>query len=409
MNVKNLPALVFSHLRWDFVYQRPQHILSRLAHNRRVFFVEEPVLDKDAEAHWEYSTPSRNVLVCTPHTPLSAPGYSRQQMADLNSLVQQLLEEQELHDYIVWMYTPMAMPLAQELTPTAVVFDCMDELSAFKFAPVELVEREVALMKWADVVFTGGPSLFKAKKHRHSNIHCFPSSVDAAHFRQALTSSDAPDQAHLPHPRLGFYGVIDERMDLELLDALATSHPDWHIVIVGPVVKISEEDLPRRANLHYTGQRKYEQLPSYLAGWDVCLLPFARNDSTRFISPTKTVEYMAAGKPVVSTPITDVAEPYGDIVYLGSTPEEFIAACERALSASDEEREARAVRAARVLERTSWDRTARAMEELINKVVEEKTELKGEHGVSSDSSGSAAAEFGLTGSRPDMRQTQAEI
>ncbi len=375
-----LPVIVFSHLRWDFVYQRPQHLLARLAQKRQVIFIEEPVHDADATPHWELSKPSPNLLVCKPHTPSREPGFARAQMPYLTTLVQQLVAEQRLEEYVIWMYTPMALPLAQELTPSAVVFDVMDELSAFKFAPAELVEREESLMRWADVIFTGGPSLYKAKQHRHSNIHCFPSSVDAEHFRQALTSQDAPDQADIPHPRFGYYGVIDERMDLDLLDAMASAHPEWQMVMVGPVVKISPDDLPRHPNIHYLGQRSYEELPSYLAGWDVCLLPFARNELTRFISPTKTVEYMAAEKPIVSTPITDVAEPYGDIVYLGDTPQEFIAACEQALYASAEERDARVAKMQRVLEKTSWDTTVEAMEKLINQVVEENADLNGEHG-----------------------------
>jgi glycosyltransferase involved in cell wall biosynthesis len=169
----------------------------------------------------------------------------------------------------------------------------------------------------------------------------------------------------LAHPRLGFFGVLDERLDLRLLDFLAEQRPDWQIVLVGPVVKIDPATLPRRPNMHYLGQRSYDELPGYLAGWDVCLLPFARNDATRFISPTKTLEYMAAERPIVSTPITDVAEPYGDIVYLGATPEEFLAACEEALSAGPEERVWRGSRMREVLAGRSWNVTVAAMEKLI--------------------------------------------
>jgi glycosyltransferase involved in cell wall biosynthesis len=229
-----------------------------------------------------------------------------------------------------------------------------------------LLSWEAALLECADVMFTGGPSLYRAKQARHPNVHCFPSSVDAAHFRQAREGmAEAEDQASIPHPRLGFYGVIDERLDLRLLDAVAEARPDWHIVLVGPVVKIDPASLPRRPNIHYFGQRSYDDLPRYLAGWDVCLLPFARNDATRFISPTKTLEYMAAELPIVSTPITDVAEPYGNIVYLGSTPEEFLAGCEAALAAGPEERASRCDRMRRILAGTSWDVTVAAMEKLL--------------------------------------------
>jgi glycosyltransferase involved in cell wall biosynthesis len=252
----------------------------------------------------------------------------------------------------------------------------MDELSLFRGAPPELLAHESALLEEADVMFTGGPSLYRAKQSRHNNVHCFPSSVDAAHFRKDRANTDgtaateAADQTPIPHPRLGFYGVIDERLDLELIDSVAAARPEWQIVLVGPVVKIDPETLPRRANIHYFGQRSYDELPRYLAGWDVCLLPFARNDATRFISPTKTLEYMAAELPIVSTPITDVAEPYGDIVYLGATPEEFLAACDAALASSGEERDRRATLMRKVLSGTSWDVTVSAMETLIGAAVE---------------------------------------
>ena len=212
-----------------------------------------------------------------------------------------------------------------------------------------MLEREAALLERADMVFTGGRSLYRAKKERHPRVYCFPSSVDAAHFAQAGAEGagrvpEAAEQTALPHPRLGYFGVIDERIDLPLLGALADAHPEWQIVTVGPTAKIEAAALPRHPNLHYFGQREYRQLPAYLAGWDVCLLPFALNRSTEFISPTKTLEYMAAGKMMVSTPIRDVEESYAQIVYLGRTREEFITACERALTAAPEERAARHTR-----------------------------------------------------------------
>jgi glycosyltransferase involved in cell wall biosynthesis len=256
----------------------------------------------------------------------------------------------------------------------------MDELSLFLGAPPELLSLEEQLLEYADVMFTGGPSLFRAKQSRHPNVHCFSSSVDAAHFRlqdaDGNAVREADDQAGLPRPRLGFYGVIDERLDLTIIDHLAETHPEWHIVLVGPVVKIDPARLPRRPNIHYFGQRTYEELPRYLAGWDVCLLPFARNDATKFISPTKTLEYMAAELPIVSTPITDVAEPYGDIVYLGDTPEEFVRACEAAIASTPEERAARAAQMREVLAGTSWDVTVLAMETLLSEAIRGRTAMR---------------------------------
>ncbi|HET9465758.1 MAG TPA: glycosyltransferase [Gemmatimonadales bacterium] len=362
--------VAFSHLRWNFVYQRPQHLLSRLAAKRPVVFIEEPEFDAGGPPRWERSSPSSNLTVYRPRTPVAAPGFHGDQLPVLEPMMAELREELGTTNLLTWLYTPMALPLALALDPDAAVYDCMDELSLFLGAPPELLTLESQLLEYADVMFTGGPSLFRAKQSRHPNVHCFPSSVDAEHFRvRERLTSEAEDQAELPHPRLGFYGVIDERLDLAIVDRLAEAHPDWQIVLVGPVVKIDPASLPRRPNLHYLGQRSYEELPRYLAGWDVCLLPFARNDATRFISPTKTLEYMAAELPIVSTSIRDVADVYGDIVYLGDTPDEFLAACEQALASSAQERATRAQRMRKVLAGTSWEATASAMEQLLTEAV----------------------------------------
>ena len=372
--------VAFSHLRWNFVYQRPQHLLSRLAALHPVVFVEEPELDADAPPRWERSTPHPNVTVYRPRTSVPAPGFHGDQLSALEPLMAELAADLGQTRLVTWLYTPMALPLALMLDPDAAVYDCMDELSLFLGAPPELLQLETQLMDYSDVMFTGGPSLYKAKQSRHPNVHCFPSSVDAAHFRLrdevGNDVSEADDQTELPHPRLGFYGVIDERLDLEIVDRLADAHPEWQVVLVGPVVKIERDRLPRRKNIHYFGQRSYEELPRYLAGWNVCLLPFAQNDATKFISPTKTLEYMAAELPIVSTPITDVAEPYGQIVYLGATPEEFISACEAAMAASPEERARRSEQMRQVLSGTSWDVTVSSMEKLLTAAVTERTALR---------------------------------
>jgi UDP-galactopyranose mutase len=270
-----------------------------------------------------------------------------------------------------WYYTPMMLPFSRHIEAVCTVYDCMDELANFKFAPSELTLLERELMGIADLVFTGGYSLWEAKRDRHPNIHPFPSSVDRAHFAKArMLRSEPADQAGLPWPRLGFYGVVDERMDLGLLQALAEARPDWSIVVVGPLAKISPDDLPRRPNLHYLGARTYDQLPHYLAGWDVALMPFAINESTRFISPTKTPEYLAGGRPVVSTPIVDVARHYGELeaVKIAATAEDFIAACDEALAMSRLKGEwLRAVDAA--LAALSWDETFARMNLEISRVL----------------------------------------
>jgi glycosyltransferase involved in cell wall biosynthesis len=320
------------------------------------------------------------VTVYRPRTPVQAPGFHREQLPVLEPLLAELRADLGDSNVLAWLYTPMALPLALSLDPDAAVYDCMDELSLFAGAPPELLGLEEQLLEYADVMFTGGPSLYRAKQSRHPNVHCFSSSVDADHFRLrdvvGNEVSEAEDQAELPHPRLGFYGVIDERLDLDIVRRLAEAHPEWQIVLVGPVVKIDPVRLPRMPNIHYFGQRSYEELPRYLAGWDVCLLPFARNEATRFISPTKTLEYMAAELPIVSTPITDVADPYGHIVYLGDTPENFISACEAALASPPEERAGRAAQMRQVLAGTSWDVTVSAMERLLTEAMAARTALR---------------------------------
>jgi glycosyltransferase involved in cell wall biosynthesis len=354
--------VVFSHLRWNFVYQRPQHLMSRLAARWRVIFIEEPV-PQSPRNELERLAPADGIEVWRPHVTGEAPGFHDDHLPVLRRLVSNAMRDQAVTDYWIWFYTPMAVPLGAELTPRGVVYDCMDELTAFKNAPRQLVQRENALFKMADLVFTGGRSIYNAKCSRHPDVHCFPSSVDATHFRRA--THDHPLQAALPRPRLGYCGVIDERINLPLIDAIAKARPDWQIVMVGPTAKIDSHDLPRRANIHWLGQQSYDELPAFISGWDVCLLPFALNDATRYISPTKTLEYMACGRPSVSTSIRDVVEPYGQLVNIADTPEGFVIDCEAILERTREEQAAHAQALAQIVARTSWDRTAQAMAELI--------------------------------------------
>ncbi|HEY5720950.1 MAG TPA: UDP-galactopyranose mutase [Allosphingosinicella sp.] len=326
--------ICFSHLRWNFVFQRPQHLMSRFAEGRRVIYWEEP------EAALPECEPALGVRVCaetgvvvvTPSLPESLGADEREGV--LKSLLEAFLAG-EKGPFIRWYYTPMMLPFSRDVEAACTVYDCMDELANFRFAPPELLGLERELLATADVVFTGGYSLYEAKKDRHPNIHPFPSSVDRDHFAHARALDSQPDdQAMIRTPRFGFYGVVDERMDLDLLAALADAHPEWAIVIVGPVVKIDPADLPRRSNIHYLGSKTYEELPAYLGGWDVALMPFAINESTKFISPTKTPEYLAGGRPVVSTPITDVIRHYGEMggVFIADGAEAFVKACEDAFA-----------------------------------------------------------------------------
>ncbi|MET0281776.1 MAG: NAD(P)-binding protein [Steroidobacteraceae bacterium] len=366
--------LVFSHLRWDFVYQRPQHLLSRIASTFPVLFVEEPVCGSDGNT-LQVSRPAPGVTILRPTTRSHVGGFHDDHVGLIRDLVDRYLRAQQITDYFAWLYTPMALPLLSDLKPRALVYDCMDELSMFKDAPRQSRQREAALLRSAQLVLTGGPSLFEAKRELNDNVLCLPSAVDAAHYNPVRAATDAQGvaraqdlQDHLPRPRLGFFGVIDERLDLELVARLADAHAEWQLVMVGPVVKIDPAGLPQRANILWLGQQPYELLPQLVAGWDLCLLPFALNEATRFISPTKTLEYMAAQQPVVSTAIRDVVDLFGNAVTVVGNSTDFVHACERVLAEGADARAARQRAMAASVAQFSWDdsaaRVVRAMQAL---------------------------------------------
>lgn len=364
------PIICFSHLRWDFVVQRPQHLMERFSCDRLVIFFEEFIPTDHHLAYFEvHGFEGTAVKAVRPRVPHWWSEAERQ--AALSRLLDEVIASFCEAKPILWFYTPLMFSFARHVDADAVVYDCMDELANFKFAPPELKDAEGALLSRADVVFTGGKSLFEAKSNRHTNVHCFPSSVDVTHFGSARALNDTPnDQTSIDLPRLGYIGVIDERIDLELVDEVARMRPNFSFVFVGPVVKISPSDLPKRANLHYLGRKSYHELPAYLSGWRAALMPFAHNDATRYISPTKTPEYLAAGVPVVSTRIADVVAGYGNIpgVFLVDGAEHFAAACDEAcrmdpcdpawLAAIDEK-----------LSESSWDKTFAKMSALVEHAV----------------------------------------
>ena len=361
-----IDLVCLSHLRWAFVFQRPQHLMTRQARTRRVFFVEEPIREPGTTPHEERRTVEGGVVVSVPHLPEGLPPEEEARLQ--RDMLDGLLRDERARDLVLWYYTPMALAFTDHLRPRLVVYDCMDELSLFKGAPPELLRREEELLARADVVFTGGWSLYEAKRGRHPNVHGVPSSVDVAHFAAARNGlTDPPDQAGLSRPRLGFFGVIDERFDTALLAGAARERPDWQFVMLGPVVKIDPAELPRGPNLHYLGGKSYAELPAYLSGWDAALLPFARNDSTRFISPTKTPEYLAAGRPVVSTSIRDVVRPYGEkgLVRIADDVEAFVAAAEAAMR-EDASSAQWLARVDETLAGMSWDRTWAGIQEAMD-------------------------------------------
>lgn len=354
--------LCFSHLSWNFVYQRPQHLLTRFSKHYQVFYFEEPKIgDSD-----RYIV---NVQDGTYIVELLVSNHDETTNERIQNLIKELLEEYNIENYISWYYTPMALQFTSELHPEKIVYDSMDELSAFKFAPPQLLQLENELFRKADVVFTGGNSLYQAKKNRHHNIHAMPSSIDKLHFGQARAIQEEPaDQKSISSPKLGFFGVVDERFDIELLREVSAKRPDWQFIIIGPVVKISPEDLPRASNIHYLGPKTYSELPQYISHWDIALILFALNESTEFISPTKTPEYLAAGKPVISTAIKDVINPYGNagLVHIISDSESFISTAEKIFA--DDERDHWQRTVDHFLEDDSWDNTFNKMNALIDAV-----------------------------------------
>lgn len=370
---KNL--ICFSHLRWDFVYQRPQHLLTKFSENLNIYYVEEPIFDADDKGYLSFSKKLPSLFVGVPHLPS---GLSPTQINKaLNTLLRDFLVNQNLDDFAFWYYTPMALEFTDNFSPAVIVYDCMDELSAFKFAPPELKVLEAKLMQKAHVVFTGGHSLYEAKKSQHFNIHPFPSSIDKNHFGQARKKDliEPSDQAKIKGPKMGFYGVIDERFDLNLIKEIAEQRPKWQIILIGPIIKIDIDSVPRNPNIHYLGSKSYQQLPQYLSGWDVALIPFLLNESTKYISPTKTPEYLSGGVPVVSTAIRDVVKPYGvnKLVTIGTDSSDFIEAIEKELKVKNNKLWLRQID--KFLSKISWEHTSSQMLQLMNLAIKNRKSI----------------------------------
>lgn len=347
--------IVFCHLRWDFVYQRPQHVISRMAKNYKILFVEEP-WHRPEEKGSRLNRVSDMLHVLQPNvTTIDQIGNVIREYSDVNS------------DMIGWFYSPSFVPLLSGFNFSTVIYDCMDELSLFKGAPAELIEHEHYLIANADIVFTGGKSLYESKAKLHDNVHCFPSSVDRAHFAKALNGIAVPeDIAAVQSPIVGYFGVIDERINMQLLDEAAGKMPEVSFVMIGPLAKIGEHDLPRRENIHYLGMKDYKELPGYIKAFNLAMMPFALNDATKYISPTKTLEYMAAHKPIISTAITDVVRDYAHCVSIVKDANDFENAVTAELSKetgiimNDDYDQ--------ILERTSWDSTVAKMQSHIKAI-----------------------------------------
>jgi glycosyltransferase involved in cell wall biosynthesis len=369
--------IVHSHLRWDFVWQRPQQLLSRMAARHPVLFVEEPVFsdDRHSTARLEVTMPVRDVIRVVPCLPATLRHRYDAAIVTVRQLTQELIGEGgdlagRFDDAVQWFYTPMPAPaMMGAFNEQAIVYDCMDELAQFRFAPADLVERERCLLSRADVVFTGGRRLWEAKRLLHSNVHFFGCGVDVQHYAGAVTgTAPVPDDiAALPGPICGYVGVIDERLDYPLLATLADRLPHASIVMIGPIVKVDPAELPQRPNLHWLGRRDYSALPGYLSRFDVALMPFALNEATEYINPTKTLEYMAAGRSIVSTAVSDVVRHFEPIVTVARSHDRFVDAVRDNAAVPDLGRIARGRRRAAG---ASWDAIVRDMGSRISAVID---------------------------------------
>ncbi|MDQ1711072.1 MAG: UDP-galactopyranose mutase [Frankiaceae bacterium] len=355
--------VVVSHLRWDWVWQRPQHLISRVGRGRRTWFVEEPVsvdgiveprivtVDAGAVTRVWLEVPG----TAGTHLGFGDPG-AESYPARLTALLGVPAGARD-----VWLYTPMGLDLALALVPRLLVYDVMDDLSSFAGAPPALLLRERQALQQASVVFTGGRSIHRGVAGHNPQTYLFPSGVDAEHYAPARRLR----RARRGRPVAGYVGVIDERLDLGLVADLAAALPEWDVRLVGPVTKIDPATLPQAPNLDYPGKQPYDKLPDVMGGFDVALMPFALNDATRSISPTKTLEYLAAGLPVVSTRVPDVVSDFGAFVRLADDGAAFAAACREVRGHDVADRDARL---ASVLTRYRWDWIAGEMERLMDEV-----------------------------------------
>lgn len=373
LHASHLPFIVFSHLRWDFVWQRPQQILSRLAATHPVLFVEEPHFGHSNLSRLDISFPLENIVRVVPQLNDRLRAKYDVSMQMVCSLLQLEFQRnpdlaKQFREPAVWFYTPMPSPIVlEEFDPVGVIYDCMDELAQFKGAPADIRYREKSLIKEADIVFTGGRKLYEAKSKLHPCVHFFGCGVDIDHFSKAQ-SRETPipeDISNLPGPVIGYFGVIDERLDYELIARLSQSKPDWSIVMVGPVVKVNPEDLPQASNIRWLGQRDYKVLPNYVKGFDVCMMPFALNEATEYINPTKTLEYMAARKPIISTAVADVVKNFAPIVRIAHSHEDFIRQLDTLRNTEDGELDAGLAMA----RNSTWDYIVGQIEKLITDAV----------------------------------------
>jgi UDP-galactopyranose mutase len=379
--LKLTDLVCFSHIRWNFGYQRPQHILTRFAKCFRVFYIEEPVYNANSD-RFDITLTTENIVVVVPHLQYESTRYDVVERQ--KELLIALFDDEKISNYLLWYYTPAAIPVTEHLTPRLVIYDCITEFATQRGRP-DLKQFETELLRKADIVFAAGQSLYEVKRKVHAKVYCLANSVDTNHFEHARTIKfDPPDQDGIPHPRIGYYGMIDDRLDIDLLEKVSRLRPQWNFIMIGPVTKIDPSRLPNFHNIHYLGIKLYQELPHYLSGWDVAMIPFVHNELTRYNNPMKTAEYLAAARPVVSTPIIDVIRNYGNkgLVRIAGTPDEFVRVAQEELEGSN--RVEWIERVDEYLSLNSWNKTWGEMMNVIGTtlvgrpIVDQVKNIKGE-------------------------------
>ncbi|RYD58215.1 MAG: glycosyltransferase family 1 protein [Sphingobacteriales bacterium] len=323
--------ICFSPIRWNQKDQRPQQIMRRLSQYSMVHFIEEPVYDA-TEAYLSHTVVAEHIHVFTPHLP---GGISEEKCQTLQrALLDQFMRDCNFADYTFWYATPVAFAYSKHYCPSVIVYDCLEDIWSLKLPAEKLHDLEQQLLDRADLVFTSSHTQYWNKKDRNNNVHLLPATIDRAHFDCARGKvSEAEEQEHIPYPRLGYMGIVDDRLDTQLLADIADTRPDWHIVLVGPTAKMNAAQLPQRANIHYLGNKPYADLPSYLTGWTAAIMPIQEKSHMTSGLSFKTAECLAAGLPVIATPVKAIAAQYEkeNLVMKANSAAEFVAATEAIL------------------------------------------------------------------------------
>ncbi|MBN1593755.1 MAG: glycosyltransferase [Candidatus Coatesbacteria bacterium] len=345
------------------LWQRPQQIAVRIANRHPVLYVWPRYASELARRKSKSEfTPSDGAKGVHLLAPLLLPferaikGIYRINLKTISSLISAALPRIDADGRpVLWFYAPRFAPIIDSLDHAAVVYDIMDEHSAFGFARRETMELERRLLESADVVFAGTNALAERKAEFAPDIKYYPCGVEFDHFSSALGGS-LPVPAALSEvegPVIGYFGAVDDRLDFDMIFAVARAYPEWNFLLAGPWLSSRQRsELETTGNIILPGLVDYSELPAYLARFDVAILPFVLNKLTLHIHPTKALEYLASRTPVISTAIPDVVKFYSGIIDIVSTADEFASAVERALEKPNEDAIERGFELARS---SSWE------------------------------------------------------